>query len=172
MAFTRKEKEAKIQDYDRWVKDANAFFVLEYSKMNMKAIDEARQKLRESGSELHVVKNRLFKIILDKYNYTYEENFWEGNNIVAFADKDAAATAKAVAESTKGDTFKVRGGYLDGNTLSAKQVVALGDLPSLPVMRAMLLGTILAPASKLVRTLAEPARSMAAVVKAHAEQGS
>ena len=36
---------------------------------------------------------------------------------------------------------------------------SLADLPPLPVMRAQLLGIFLAPASKLVRTLAEPARS-------------
>jgi large subunit ribosomal protein L10 len=34
----------------------------------------------------------------------------------------------------------------------------------------MLLGTILAPASKLVRTLAEPARGLAAVIKARSEK--
>jgi len=39
----------------------------------------------------------------------------------------------------------------------------------LPVIRAQLLGTIQAPASKLVRTLAEPARGLAAVIKAYAE---
>jgi large subunit ribosomal protein L10 len=47
----------------------------------------------------------------------------------------------------------------------------LADLPTLPVMRGILLGTIMASASKLVRTLAEPARSMAAVVKAFSEEG-
>ena len=41
---------------------------------------------------------------------------------------------------------------------TAAQVKALAELPPLPVMRAKLLGTMLAPASQLVRTLAEPAR--------------
>ena len=53
--------------------------------------------------------------------------------------------------------------------LNASQIKALADLPPLPVMRATLLGTILAPASKLVRTLAEPARGLAAVIKAYSE---
>jgi ribosomal protein L10 len=34
----------------------------------------------------------------------------------------------------------------------------------------MLMGTILAPASQLVRTLAEPARGLAAVIKANSEK--
>ncbi len=37
---------------------------------------------------------------------------------------------------------------------------------------ATLLGTLLAPASKLVRTLAEPARGLAAVIKAYSETGA
>jgi len=37
-------------------------------------------------------------------------------------------------------------------------------------MRAQLLGTLLAPASQLVRTLAEPARQIATVLKAYADQ--
>jgi len=37
-------------------------------------------------------------------------------------------------------------------------------------MRAMLLGTLLAPAGKLVRTIAEPARGLAAVIKANSEK--
>ena len=37
-------------------------------------------------------------------------------------------------------------------------------------MRAQLLGLLLAPASKLARTLAEPARQVAAALKAYAEK--
>jgi hypothetical protein len=39
-------------------------------------------------------------------------------------------------------------------------------------MRATLLGVLQAPAGKLVRTLAEPARGLAAVIKARAEKRS
>ena len=59
-----------------------------------------------------------------------------------------------------------------GKALSASQVKALSDLPPLPVMRATLLGVLQAPASKLVRTIAEPARGLAAVVKAFTEKGT
>jgi len=64
----------------------------------------------------------------------------------------------------------VKGGFLGKVIISETQVKALADLPPLPVMQATLLGVISAPATKLVRTLAEPARSMAAVVKAYSEK--
>ncbi len=40
--------------------------------------------------------------------------------------------------------------------LSSEQVKSLADLPTLPVMRAMLLGTVMASATKLVRTWLNP----------------
>jgi large subunit ribosomal protein L10 len=54
--------------------------------------------------------------------------------------------------------------------MSPAQVKALADLPPLPVVRAQLLGVLQAPASKLVRTIAEPGRSIAGVIKAYSER--
>ena len=65
--------------------------------------------------------------------------------------------------------LKIKAGLMDGNLLTADQVNALAELPPLPVVRGQLLGTIMAPASKLVRTIAEPGRSLAQVIKAHAD---
>ena len=59
---------------------------------------------------------------------------------------------------------------LDGltalQTLDLEGCSALTSLPSLDELRAKLLGTIQAPASKLVRTLVEPGSSLARVVRA------
>jgi len=97
----------------------------------------------------------------------------EGTLLVGFAYSDAPGLAKVFADASKNtEVFKLRGGYLEKELLSAQQVKALADLPPLPVMRATLLGVLQAPASKLVRTLAEPARSLAAVVKAYSDKGA
>lgn len=171
MAFTRKEKEAMVDQYREWVNNSNAFFIVSYQNMGMSDVDTARRELREVNGEIHVVKNRLFRLVMDELNLEYDEGFWQENNMVGFAFSDAPAVAKVLSEMAKTNIFDIRQGYMDKNVLAAAQVKALADLPSLPVMRGMLLGTVMASASKLVRTLAEPARSMAAVVKAHSEDG-
>lgn len=171
MAFSKQQKEKIVDQYSDWLERSKAVFVLSYSKMRMPTVNEARAKLREADGRLHVVKNRLFARVLEEHGYVYDPKFWEGNNVVVFAFEDAPSVAKALTELVKGnESFQVRGGYLDKANLTVKQVSALSDLPTLPVMRAMLMGTILAPASKLVRTLAEPARGLAAVIKAKTEQ--
>ena len=171
MAFTRKEKEAMVAEYQEWVQNSKAFFVMSYQNMNMAAIDDAREKLREANGEIHVVKNRLFRLVMDELNLEYDSGFWEENNMVGFAFGDAPSVAKVMSEISKTNVFDIRLGYMDNNLLSADQVKVLADLPSLPVMRGIVLGTIMASATKFVRTLAEPARSMAAVVKAFSEEG-
>jgi len=171
LAFTRKEKEAIVEQYKKWIDNSTAVFVLSYQNMNMAAVDEAREKLREVNAEIHVVKNRLFKLVLDEMALEYDPGFWEENNMVGFAFSDAPAVAKALTEISKTNVFDIRLGYMDQKMLTAERVKALADLPTLPVMRGIMLGTIMASASKLVRTLAEPARSMAAVVKAFSEEG-
>ena len=170
MAFTRKEKEAMVAQYQEWVDNSTAFFVISYQNMGMAAIDDARAKMREVNSEIHVVKNRLFRLVMNEKGVEFDDAFWEQNNLVGFAFGEAPAAAKALSDLTKSNVFDIRMGYMDNKLLSADQVKALADLPSQPVMRGILLGTIMASATKLVRTLAEPARSMAAVVKAYSEE--
>jgi large subunit ribosomal protein L10 len=171
LAFTRKEKEAMVKQYKDWIAESDAFFIMSYQKMNMQAIDQVRADLREVDGEIHVVKNRLFKLVMEEMKLDVEDTFWEENNLVSFAFSDAPGVAKVMSDISKAETFGIRLGYMDENLISPANVKALADLPTLPVMRGMLLGTVLASASKLVRTLAEPARSMAAVVKAFSEEG-
>lgn len=171
MAFTKGRKTEIVDQYKKWVNQSQAVFVLEYSKMNMKAVDIARAKVRDAGGELHVVKNTLFKIVIDESGMPKSKKFSDKSSIVAFSHNDPAAMAKVIADITKNtEVFKVKGGYLGKQLLDQSQVKALADLPPLPVMRARVLGMLLAPASQLVRTLAEPARSLAGVFKAYSEK--
>jgi len=171
LAFTRKEKEAMVNQYKEWIDSSNAFFVISYQNMGMTEVNEARKQLREVNGEIHVVKNRLFRLVMDEMKVALEDGFWEENNLVGFAFSDAPSVAKVMKEISKTDAFDIRVGYMDNKVLTADEVKALADLPTLPVMRGIMLSTILASATKLVRTLAEPARSMAAVVKAFSEEG-
>ena len=171
MAFTKERKSEIVAQYTQWMEKSQAVFVLEYAHMEMKHVNTLRAKLRDIDGEVHVVKNTLFKLVLTKAGAANPEAFTEGSSLVCFAKSDPPAIAKALNEVTRNqEIFKVKGGYLGRQKMSVEQVKALADLPSLPVLRAMLLGTLMAPATKLVRTLAEPARSVAAVLKSYSEK--
>lgn len=172
MAFSKEQKTKLIAQYAEWITQSQGMVALSYDKMTMKEVDTLRAKVRDAGGELHVVKNTLMKLALDEVGVS-DKDLFDGVSMVGFAFQDAASLAKVISQSTaKSDIFEIKGGYLGKEVLDAAQVKALADLPSLPVMRSMLLGTIMAPASKFVRTVAEPARGLAAVINAYSEQGA
>ncbi len=170
MAFTKKQKGDMTAHYEKWLSDSQAVYVLDYTKMTMKEVDAFRAKARENGSEIHLVKNTLFTNALKSQGYPVPDIF-EGTSLVGFAYNDPPALAKTFTDFIKGsETRRIKGGFLGKEVITDAQVKALAALPSLPVMRATLLGVLQAPASMLVRTLAEPARSLAAVLKAYSEK--
>jgi len=170
LAFTKKHKNVMLAQYEEWLQKSQAVFFITYQKMTMKEIDELRAKARDTGSEIHVVKNTLLTKAFESIGVKDVEPF-EGSTLAGFAFTDPPALAKVFKDSfKKTEVFEVKSGYLGSKVLNKTQIEALAELPPMPVMRATLLGTIMAPASKLVRTLAEPARGLAAVVKAYSEQ--
>jgi large subunit ribosomal protein L10 len=173
LAFSKKHKNEMQEQYSDWLKKSQAMIMVEYSGLNMKGINTIRSKAREAGGEFHVVKNTLLKNVFKDQNINLDEQLLTGSTAIGFAFNDAPAMAKAMADFVKGnEVFKIKGGYLGDQMMDAVQVKALADLPPLPVMRAKLLGVLQAPAGQLVRTLAEPARGLASVIRAHSEQGA
>ena len=173
MAKSKAQKETMLAEYMAWLEKSQAVVLVEYSGLKMKDLDAIRAKTREIGGEFHVVKNTLARLVLEKAGYSVPADFAQKSTAIGFAFNDAAGFAKALYEATKGmEAVKVKGGFLDGKALTPAQVKSLASLPPLPVMRAQLLGMLQAPASKLVRTLAEPGRSLAYVVKAYADKAA
>lgn len=170
MAISKQRKEEVQAQYADWIKRSEAVILVEYSGATMKSIDSIRAKVRESGGEFHIVKNTLVRRVFAENGMEFPQDYLVKSTAISFAFTDPASTAKALTDATKGNEFvKVKGGLMGGKALNASQVKALSDLPPLPVMRATLLGVLQAPAGKLVRTLAEPARGLAAVIQAHSE---
>ena len=171
MALSRQKKEQVLAQYQKWVDNSQAVVLVEYTGIKMADLDAIRAKLRDTGGEFHIVKNTFARKIFETNGMTVPAGYLEKSTAIAFAFKDAAATTKALTEATvKMDAIKLKGGLLGKQALTVAQVKALAELPPLPVVRAQLLGVLQAPASKLVRTLAEPARSLAYVLRAHSDQ--
>jgi large subunit ribosomal protein L10 len=170
LAISKQRKEELVAQYIDWIDKSQAMFLTEYTGLSMKMIDDLRAKVRETGGEFHVVKNTLGKVAFEKAGLDLPEKFLEGSTAIVFVFQDVPAMAKTISEFSRSSDFvKIKGGYLDRRPIQASAVKDLAELPPLPVMRAQLLGVLSTPASKLARTLAEPARQLAAVIRAHAE---
>lgn len=173
MAVTKERKQEVLATYEEWLKKSQAVILVEYTGAKMKDLDGIRAKIRESGGEFHVLKNTLARRAFSANGMDISGDLLVKSTAVSFAFTDPASTAKALTDSMKGkDYIKVKGGFMGSQALNAAQVKALADMPPLPVVRAQLLGVLQAPAGKLVRTIAEPARGLAAVIKAFTEKAN
>lgn len=171
MAITKERKRELAGDYQNWLSRSRAVIVTEYIGLSMSDMDKLRNRIREAGGEFHVIKNTLAERAFEEAGYPVKSEYFVGSTAAGFAFEDAPGLAKAMTEFARTMEFlKIKGGYLDSKPVSAQEIQALAELPPLPVMRARLLGTLLAPAGRLARTLAEPGRALAAVIKAYADQ--
>jgi len=169
LALSKERKVEVLAQYKEWMSRSQALILMDYKGASVKDLEAARSKVRESGGEFHVVKNRLAKLAL-KENYEIPEGYLENSTAIGFAFEDVASTAKALSETAKDvDAFTFKGGFMGAEVLTPEKVEALSKLPPLAVLQAQLLGVLQAPAGKLVRTIAEPARGLAAVIKAKSE---
>ncbi len=170
MAFSKEQKGEMVAQYEELLNKSQAIFVLEYKKMTQKEIDSLRARIREAGGEFHMVKNTLMNVALERQGVEQSKIF-DGPSVAGFAISDAPAIAKIFGDATRNaEMFKLKGGYLGKQSISASQVKALAELPPLPIMRARLLGVLQAPAAQLARTIAEPARGLASVFRAYSEK--
>lgn len=173
MAISKERKNEVVAQYSEWIGNSKALILAEYKGLTMKNMDELRSKAREAGGEFHVVKNTLSKLAFKEAGLPIPEDLLEGSTAIGFALQDAQPLAKAMSDFARtADALKIKGGYLGTRPINAQEVIALAEMPPLPVMRARLMGTLLAPASQLARILSEPGRQIAAVLQAHAENAA
>lgn len=171
MAISRKQKEELVVQYIDWMNRSQALIFTGYRGLSVKEFDDLRRKAREAGGEFHVIKNTLGKVAFEQAGVPLPEEYLEDSTAIAFAFDNPAAMAKAVKDFSRSTDFlKIKGGYLEQIPIQTEQITALADLPPLPILRALLLGTIMAPASQLVRVLSEPARRVSIVLNAYAEK--
>jgi len=173
LAVSKERKKEIMAAYQDWLGNSQAVFLAEYIGLTMKDIDALRDKVREVGGEFHVIKNTLGKLAFEEAGYKVPQDYFLGSTAAGFAFEDAPAMAKAMADFSKSVGFlKIKGGYFEANILSAEEIIALAELPPLPIVQDQLLSTLLAPANQLVRTLAEPARQVASIFRAYADSES
>jgi large subunit ribosomal protein L10 len=167
----RSEKETLIGELNDKFTRAKSVVVSEFHKVDVDTVNKLRAKLREGNVEWKVLKNTLAKRAAKGTSLEQVSSDFEGPVAIALSYDDVIAPAKILMEFIKTrPTIKVKSGVIDGQKTDAKGVEALAKLPGLNELRAMILNMINQPATKLVRTIKEPAGALARVIQARADQ--
>ena len=96
------------------------------------------------------------------------DSLLNGTTSLAICHDDPVAPARVVGEFAKkmDGHFEIKGGFMDGKVMPLEEVMALSEIPPLPVLQAQVLGTMLAPISALAFVLKQIAESQGAPVEA------
>jgi large subunit ribosomal protein L10 len=146
--------------------------LVNFKGLKVPAATELRRRVRKAGSRYRVVKNTL---ALRAAKGTPVEKLgaqFDGITGVVYTSKDPIALAKVLVDFAKDNpSLVLKAGLVSGNQiLDPEGVKALSSMPSLPELRARLLGLLQAPATQLVRLLNTPGGQLARVLKAHEEK--
>lgn len=135
--------------------------VAENLGLTVAEVTRLRKALREADAEFRVVKNTLIRLASRDTGFEKLSDAFIGPTAVGFARKDPVALARAMKEFAVGNPkFRLKGGYLDGRVLSAKEIEALADLSSRDVLLAQLVGALASPLRRLARAMSDPSRKM------------
>jgi large subunit ribosomal protein L10 len=138
--------------------------------MSVKGLEALRQKVREVDGAFYVTKKTLLKYALEQADKPVPEELMDGQLAAGFALDQIPTLAKALVDFAKSnDKLTLRGGIYGNDVLSYDQVKALAELPSLPELRARLLGLINTPAQNIVSVVASGVRQVVNVIDAYAK---
>jgi len=168
----RAEKKLLTSEYVARLNASPFFIVCGYQGLKVAHLSELRNRLRQVGAEIHVVKNTVFNVAAKEAGIGDLNGSLAGQVAVVTGQKDISAAAKALKNfAAEFDKLKLKFGYMGNQRLEEATVITLADLPSLEVLRAKLLGLFNAPATKLATLINTPATQLAQVIKAKAEKG-
>jgi large subunit ribosomal protein L10 len=169
----RAEKQILTKEYAARLNASPFFIVIGYQGLKVSHFSELRQRLQKAGAEVHVVKNSIFRIAAKEAGVAELNGSLAGQMAVVTGQKDISAAAKALKNfAAEFDKLKIKFGFLNNSRLEEAGIIALADLPSLDVLRAKILGLLVAPVTKLAILINTPASQLAQVIKAKSEKQS
>jgi len=174
MALDRNKKVQVVSEVGELLDSSKLTVVAKYAGTSVKSLQQLRAQSADSGTQVRVVKNRLFKRALQGNNKFKDVDLGllNGQLLYAFNSGDEVAPAQNLAVFAKEQPqIEFVGGFNgDGQILSAEELNALAILPSKDQLRAQLIGTLSAPLSGFANVLSGNVRSILNVLSARSEQ--
>ena len=174
--MARAVKEATVAELTERFQSSSGAVLTEYRGLTVAQVKELRQALG-SDATFAVVKNTLTKLAAKDAGVA--DDFSEllvGPSAIAFVGGDVVQAAKGLREFSRANPLLViKGGVLDGKTLTPAEISKLADLEPRDVLLAKLAGAMKGTMAGAAATFAalpvQMARLLAALQEQKAEEG-
>jgi large subunit ribosomal protein L10 len=167
------QKERLVAELTEKLQQADTLLVADYRGLSMSEIDALRTEVLKHGATFRVVKNTLTRRAAEAAGQEALLAMLVGPTGIAFleSDGDPVAVAKALSEAARTTRIlTIRGGILEGRTLTEQEVEDLAKLPSVDVVRGQVLGAILGPLNAIAGLVNAPLQNLYGLIEARIEQ--
>jgi len=166
MPKQKSEKEILLQSYKDLLENSQGFFAVDGKSINNVTVTDLKKKLKAVGSQYVVVKNTLFKIVLQDKNLPLNTSQFDGQTVIVSYTGDPTEVAKLLKKVQKDSSglFEARFGYIEGDYVSKDEVMNLADIPSKPELLAKLLGSLNSPVSGFMNAVTGNAKGFVRVI--------
>jgi large subunit ribosomal protein L10 len=156
VAIRLEDKQQIVSEVSEAAKDALSAVIADFRGITVTDLTALRKTARESGVYLRVVRNTLLKKAVAGTEFECLNPALKGPTLLAFSKSDPGAAARVLKEFGKKNVkFAVKALAISGKLLPADQIDVLASLPTYDQAIATLMGLMLAPVTKLARTLNE-----------------
>ena len=167
MALSLEHKKAVVEEVAEVARSATSAVAAEYRGLTVAEMTELRENAKQSGVYLRVVRNTLARRAVEGTEFECVQDRLRGPLVLAFSRDEPGAAARVLRDYAKGNKKLVISFVaFDGQALDAPAIERLASLPSRNEALTMLTSVLLAPATKLARTVAEPHAGLVRVVDA------
>lgn len=171
MPIGLKEKQAIVAEVNETASNALSAVMADYRGVTVDGMTELRKAAREQNVYVRVIRNTLAKRAFEGTEFECLSESLLGPNILAFSLEDPGAGARIFKDFAKAnEKFEIKALSVGGKLLPADQIDALAKLPTRDQALSMLMSVMLAPVTKLTRTLNEIPTKVTRVVAAVGDQ--
>jgi len=168
---TEKKKQI-IDNLEKSFAQSDSGIMIDYRGTKTSEVVALRRKLREIGTEMHVVKNSLARIAAGKAGKEQITAGFEGPMAIVFVKGDISQSAKVLTDHIAATKLAVsiKGGFLGNKSLTPGEVSTIASLPSREILIAKMLGGIQGPLYGLLNQINAPLRGLANILQGRIQQ--
>jgi len=156
MALRLAQKQAIVAEVNEAAASALSAVLSDYRGLTVEEMTALRAKARASGVYLKVIRNSLAKRALEGTDYECLDEALVGPTMLAFSQEEPGSAARLLKDYAKDhDALEVKALSIGGQLLAADEIDRIAKLPTLDEARAILMSVMLAPITKLARTINE-----------------
>ena len=164
--MARPDKAAAVAELTDRFRGSNAGVLTEYRGLTVAQLKELRRSLGQNATYA-VVKNTLTTIAAKEAGVDAFDGQLIGPSAIAFITGDPVVAAKGLRDFAKANPqLVIKGGFMEGKTLSPSEITRLADLESREVLLAKLAGAMKASLNNAAYLFAAPLSKAARTIDA------